>query len=861
MSPAEDSLPTPELDSAPSLPKRNVLSLWTVLAVQTLNAFNDNFVKMLIIAFAGASAPGTKLGDHMQVYLTAIFSLPYVLFAPFAGWLSDRYSKKTVIFWMQVLQVLVFAFFIMTLWVHSTQLTLALSLAGFFLLATQAAIFSPAKMGILKELVGSRRLGAASGALQMTMFFGVLSGAGLGGWLFGHRLEALHDPWASAWMPLLIVTAVSVLQILGSLGMQRTPSHEHVTFRREILWEHFAHLKLFFSNRPIRLAGLGITYFWFLANAISTILIGLGHEIHAGDPAAASKEFSLFSAMLGVGIISGSILTSIVCRRRIELGVLPLAGLGLAVGIGAVGFMAHSGAWLYGALVFVGVSGGCFMTPLYAFVQDRAKKDERARILSAVNLLDCLSAIVASMGLVEVLLWLNVSASNQFLVLVPLALGAALWVTKLLPQSLLKLILTTLVRTLYRLKGYHTDRLPKEGGVLLVLNHISYADAIVLGALCERDVRFVMTDTLYTVPWIHWFLKMFGTVPISPTKAKEAVRTVAECLKQGECICLFPEGQLTRTGFMSHLHKGFELMARMGDAQVQPVWLDGLWGSIFSFERGRFFKKVPRALPYRAAAAFGRPISGKEASTQTIRSAMLALGAEAFLIRAAAEKVPQLMGADGKMTSEVEARVAQINALRIFETSLLRESDILIVLLPPQHPMTATFLGAVPALRKIRAVASFAEMDSLSLGESRLIVIEDAASPSLLKNDLKARSLTVQLSSLTGWRSDPDSTDGHSYPAQYDAEHGLLLTLSVPDPEMPEKEAGAQLGRKTGSVGRVLPGIAVVETEDGLILRDLLPTTAVEIVLKNVAWDEQGFVFPRASTPAIFEKEPAVQAG
>ena len=250
-----------------------------VLMVQSLNAFNDNFVKMLLIAFAGAVAHGTDLGDSMQVYLGAIFSVPYILFAPLAGWLSDRYSKQRVIVWMQVVQVLVFVSFIAALWLHQASLTLWLSLAAFFLLAAQAAFFSPAKMGIIKELVGGRRLGSANGVLQMTMFLGILSGMWAGGTWFGARLAESNDPWAAVWVPMVVVTVLALLQIAGALMIQRTPEHETVVFHRGVLGEHFTHLKLVFGNRPIKLAAIGVSYFWFMSNAVGSILVTLSHAI------------------------------------------------------------------------------------------------------------------------------------------------------------------------------------------------------------------------------------------------------------------------------------------------------------------------------------------------------------------------------------------------------------------------------------------------------------------------------------------------------------------------------------------------------------------------------------------------------
>ena len=842
MNSATDLAAAPDLDDAPALPPRNRTSFITVLAVQALNAFNDNFVKMLIIAFAGAVAKGTDLGDSMQVYLGAIFSVPYVLFAPLAGWLSDRYSKQRVIFWMQVVQVLVFGTFIFAIWMKQTTLTLWLSLLCFFLLATQAAFFSPAKMGIMKELVGSRRLGGASGWLQMTNFIGILAGMWAGGTWFGARLAQSHDEWSAVWLPLLVVSGVAFSQIIGAIVVQRTPEHKEVKFQRTVMWEHFAQLKLLFAERPIKLAAIGITYFWFMSNAVASILVTLSHEIHPESAAEASKALSNMAAMLGVGIMLGSVIAGTVCKRRVELGLVPMAGAGLALSLLWAGLLPLHSSWLPASMIGIGISSGCFMTPLYAFVQDRAKSDERARILAAMNLMDCLGGIVANIILVKAMLMLHLAASWQLLVLVVPGLGAALFITQLLPQPLLKLTVGVIVRAVYRLKAHHAERLVKKGAVLIMPNHMSYADAVILGSICERDGRFVMFDTLYNTPSIRWALKILGTVPISQTKAKEAIRTVADTLKAGHCVCLYPEGQITRTGFLNEINRGYELMARLGgNALVQPVWIDGMWGSIFSFEGGAVFKKTPKAVPYNVSGWFGEPIPAKEATAERVREVLTALSAEAFSKRELVQKNPRLQLPDGRALGEAEARIAHVNALRILDTALLHGGDTILCLLPMEHPMSKTFGIALPALQKVRVVWQANAADK-SVG--RVIAVGDCAS---IKEARTASAASWDLVvAVFAWSSNDVFTaeDGADlYPALFDSITGALLTLSLPDPKLNPVDEGNQVGRKTGSAGHVLPGIGVRNAERQLILSGVIPGADKEIYLDGGCADGEGFVF------------------
>lgn len=818
-----------------------------MIAVQALNAFNDNFVKILLVAFAGVVAKGTDLGGSMQVYLGAIFSLPYVLFAPLTGWLSDRCSKQRVMLWMQVAQVLIFLLFLATHGLHDPQMTLWLSLGCFFLLATQAAFFSPAKYGIVKELVGSRRMGSATGTLQLTNFVGILAGMGLAGFVFGEMIKGAADPAGAAWdavtVLLWVVTGISLLQIVGSLMIMRTPGHDALRFHAGIMTEHFAHLKLVFSDRPIKLAALGVTYFWFMSNAVGSILVTLANELHPADPSAVAVELSMMPGMLGVGIMLGSVLAGYVCRRRIELGLVPLSGYLLAATLFWSGIHPVRPS-IYFALVGVGLAAGAFMTPLYAFVQDRCKPEERGRILSAMNLMDCVGGIVANIVLVKGMLILKVPAWVQLLVMVPITLAAAVFITRLLPRNLLLIVVNAIVRTFYRIRVHHEERMPKDGPLLVLPNHVSYADAVTLGVSTERMVRFVMLDSLYRIRWMQWFLRLFGTVPISATKAKEAVRTVADALKEGKAVVLFAEGQLTRTGFLNEMRKGYELMARMGGegVRVQPVWQDGLWGSIFSYEGGRFFKKVPKALPYRVSIWYGEPMEAKEATAERVREALLELSAEAFLARRRVQQVPRLVLPDGRVLSESEAAMAWANASRILETSLLREGDAVLCLLPQGHPLTGTFHAGLATLRRIPILREATQAAEHRSKGHRVIAIGGRADFAAQAHEAWDFALVgVEVADAQGGGVKPSQASG-PWPVLFDGGTSALLTLQVPDPKLPEKEQGAQRGVAPGSLGHLLPGLAVRGEAGGLIFRRTSAAETGEVRVEGVTLDAQGFV-------------------
>lgn len=364
------------------------------------------------------------------------------------------------------------------------------------------------------------------------------------------------------------------------------------------------------------------------------------------------------------------------------------------------------------------------------------------------------------------------------------------------PRSLLfRMIVGTvlgLVRAVYKVKAIHPERVPAGGGVLMLSNHVSYMDALILAAACPRPLRFVMWDALYNVWWMNGFLRYVGTVPISATRAKDAVRTVATALKEGGLVCLFPEGEITRHGMVNELRKGFELMARQGEAKVMPVWLDGLYGSIFSFQGGHFFKKRPKQFRYPATVFFGEPLEAKAGNAAAVRRAMLAMSEQALMAREAWK----LAGED---------RTAFLNALRLREAEWHRPGDVLLCLEPAGsvvHRLVRELARLLPGTKIIEtmveagggpvvAFGSLAKLSQSQQGE-RLFFCLDADA--------------AQIAALQA----PQVLRGY-----FDAASGVLISAEVPNPPAAEGEE-CQHGTRAGTLGRLLPGLALESLPAGL---------------------------------------------
>jgi acyl-[acyl-carrier-protein]-phospholipid O-acyltransferase/long-chain-fatty-acid--[acyl-carrier-protein] ligase len=602
-------------------------SLPCLLVAQTQVAFNDNAAKFLLAGLAALTL-SEKGATRITCLLAALLVIPFVLFAPLVGWLADRFPKQKILSIALLFQVVVMGLIILAVQLES----LPFAIVGFALLAMQASLFSPAKYGIVKELVGSERLGVAMGWLEMLTVAAILLGGFGGGWAIDH----LGSKWEAASQATLWLGAGSLIAWFVFLGVRQTEVQSVEPFQKSILWRHVTQLRELWLSRPLRLSALGVAYFYSFGGLLYLTLFQLGREMRAGGSGAGDAGVML--ALLGFGVGLGSLAAAGFCRRRIELGLVPVGALGISLTLLVLGICGGDLEARVAGLIILGVFAGLFTVPLNAFLQDRAGENQRGRVTAATNLLTNLAGLVG-VGIYFLLAdFLNLSAHHQFLVLFLPTFAVALYIVWLLPESLLRLWLLIVSRCFYRVRAMGLENLPSKGGVLLVCNHVSYVDAIVLQLACPRPIRFVAYEALHHQWWLGWALRILGVIPISSRHAKDAVRSVAQRLKQGEVVCIFPEGQLTRTGVLMGLRKGFELMARQGEAPVVPVFLDALWGSIFSFSENRYFLKLPRQLPYPVSVDFGKPIAPDVATRMTVWKALLDLGEEAFEAR------PELQG-------------------------------------------------------------------------------------------------------------------------------------------------------------------------------------------------------------------------
>lgn len=399
-------------------------SLGAVMVVQAQNAFNDNFVKFVLMGLAMAVAAGTAIGENIEFILSALIPLPFILIAPVAGYLSDRYAKSRVIWHCLVLQLVLFILIGVAILMRSVEI----AVFGFFLLAVQSTLFSPAKQGILKEIVGSNRLGFANGLMSMLTMVGILGGMWVSGQWFDQLLDYYNNKngivpdnaWRAALIPVIGAGVACIVALLFARVIIATPEHPEERFSKDVWLRHFRHLKELFSQPVLRRTALYITAYWFVANFLGLGFVQFAKELfpEAGQ-SGRMTEVAMMLTWVGGGLVIGSSLVSFLSRRHIRLGLAPLGAMGMALGLAGAGFFTPAQLPWNLSLGFIGFASGFFVVPLNAWLQDRARDDHRARIISALNLMTAFSGVVA-IGAGSILKSLGLGASGQMLCFSPL---------------------------------------------------------------------------------------------------------------------------------------------------------------------------------------------------------------------------------------------------------------------------------------------------------------------------------------------------------------------------------------------------------------------------------------------------------
>ena len=591
-------------------------SFFGLLSTQFLGAVNDNMFRWLVVPI-GKDLVGE---EHAAMALSvglACFVLPYLFLAAPAGYLADRFSKRNVIVGCKVAELV-----IMVLGVGAIMTgNLYVMFAVVALMGSQSAIFGPSKFGSIPEIVRSDRISAANGMIGMTTVLAIVVGTIGGAMLYVVTSPAEVDGGLPGqhlwWIPALALVGVSVVGLVASLQIGPLASaNPGRVFPINAPLQTARDLKMLASSRPLLRAALGCAVFWSLG-ALAQMNIDLFAVTELG---VNQVHVGILLAVLATGVGVGSVLAGIWSSGRVELGIVSLGAGGIALSAMLLFAVPQSGGgplsagyiWSCVWLFMLGTSAGLYDIPIQAFLQYRSPDESRGSILAASNFLT-FSGMLVTAGLFW--LWrdvLELAPRQIFLLLGVGSVPVFVYVCWLLPGATVRFVVWLLSHTIYRVRVEGRENLPAEGGGLLVANHVSWIDGVLLILYCPRRIRMVAYAEYIERWWVRRLAEDLGTIPITPGKRSvvESIRTARKAVVQGDLVCIFPEGRITRTGSMDEFQPGFMSILKKTEAPLIPVGLVGLWGSIFSHEGGRVFWKWPRRWPYPVSIRIGKPITG-----------------------------------------------------------------------------------------------------------------------------------------------------------------------------------------------------------------------------------------------------------
>jgi 1-acyl-sn-glycerol-3-phosphate acyltransferase len=599
--------------------------------VQFLGALNDNvFKQALVILLAFQTASFTSLrSDTLQNLAQALFVLPFFLFSATAGQFADKYEKSRLITVTVAIELGVMALGAAGFFLESLELLLL----ALFLGGVQSTLFGPVKYAILPQALHETELVGGNGLVETGTSVAILAGMMLGGWLI------IQPGWGVVGV-VVVTLGVAALGIALSRLIPKAPAADPALV---IDWNPvtatWRNLRFATHNRTVFLSILGVSWFWFVGSMFVTQFPNLTKNVLGATESVVTLLLIVFS--VGIGI--GSLLCERLSGHKVEIGLVPFGSIGItlfgvdlflaatgqvAAPVGALDFARDPAHWrLLADLGLIGVFGGFYIVPLYALIQSRSDPLHRSRIIAANNILNAVFMVCAALIAIG-LFQAGLTIPQLILVTALFNAAVALYIYTLVPEFLMRFMVWILIHSVYRLQKTGLDRIPDEGAAVLVCNHVSYVDALVVAAACRRPIRWVMDHRIYALPLLNFFFRTVRAIPIAPAKEdpaalERAYDAVAQALSDGELVGLFPEGRLTPDGEMGVFRGGIQRILARSPVAVIPMALSGLWQSLFARNRdklahlGQLFPKV--------GLTVGAPLGPQQASPDALQAVVHAL--------------------------------------------------------------------------------------------------------------------------------------------------------------------------------------------------------------------------------------------
>ena len=596
-------------------------------ATQFLGAFNDNIFRnglIIVITFQGVKVLGLDASELANV-AGALFILPFFLFSATSGQLADKYEKSRLIRIIKSIEICLMLLAAFAFMSHSyTVLFVVL-----FLMGCQSTLFGPVKYAYLPQQLATHELVGGNALVESGTYLAIIFGLVVGG------VSVAIDPGNQY----ALSTCLIGVATLGYLASWRIPETRAVDPELRINWnawtETWRIIGFAREDCSVFLSILGISWFWFFGSAMTLQIPAYTLDILNGNEEITTILLVAFA--VGVGI--GSLLCERLSRHRIELGLVPFGSVGLSIfaidlyfaqptmHISVVttfgDFIARPGSVrILMDLAMLGAFGGLYSVPLYAMIQERAKRQHLSRIIAANNIINSIF-IVGAAVLALAILNFGFSIPEFFVVLGILNAAVAIYIYTLLPEFLIRFLTWLIVSLLYRIRATGLDNIPDTGPAVLVCNHVSYVDALVIGGSVRRPVRFVMWYKIFKIPLLKFLFQTAKAIPIASAKEDERLlneafdRVDAE-LEAGNLVCIFPEGAITRDGAVHSFRPGIERILERRQVPVVPISLSGMWGSWFSRHSGERLRRLPGKLFARIDVRVGEAVKPIDASAKNL---------------------------------------------------------------------------------------------------------------------------------------------------------------------------------------------------------------------------------------------------
>ena len=598
---------------------------WT----QALGAFNDNaFRNALLMLVAFQMGLGDRTVSLYTNFAPALFIIPFFLFSATAGQLAEKFEKTRIIRAVKLFEIAAMAVAAIGFYTHHVSLLLLV----LFMMGMHSTVFGPIKYAILPQALKPAELVGGNGLVEMGTQLAILVGM-----IAGNALMLVAGVG-----PLLASGATIAVAVAGYLVSRRIPVAPATAPELEFNWNPFSEtarvLRITGENRAVWNAVLGISWFWFFGTVLIAQLPNYTRETLGGDGSVNTLVLTLFSVGSGIG----ALLCERLSGKRVEIGLVPLGAFGLTVfgvdlyfarhgmasvrGLDWLTFLHGAGSWRVALdLALLGVFAGFYVVPLFAFVQARAPREKLSRIIAGNNIVNALLIVLAA-GFGLGLGALGLDASRIFLAAALLNIAVAAYIFTLVPEFVMRFVTWVLVNTLYRVRADGLQHVPDDGPALLVCNHVSYMDPLLLMAKLRRPVRFVMYYRIFNIPLMRFLFRTAKAIPIAGYKEdavvlQQAYDAIDDALAAGEVVCIFPEGGLTGDGRIAPFRPGVEKILARRPVPVVPLALRGLWGSVWSRRDSRLHRaRLPRRFRARVELVAGAPLEPAHASAEALEA-------------------------------------------------------------------------------------------------------------------------------------------------------------------------------------------------------------------------------------------------